>query len=400
MKVAIVTSHPVQYQAPLYRALAQRGIALTVMFGARWGAQAMREPGFGVKLRWDRPLLDGYDHRFLRNWGLGISALGGSRLNAFAPFNPGIVPQLLRGGFDVVLVHGWSSLTNWLAMLTALAARIPLVLRGETWQSERESRWRRALLNTLFRRVAAFAAVGSRNAGFYLDAGVPADRIFIAPYSVDSGFFASAAKTTLATRHERRRCAGIEPEELVVLFSGKLVARKNPLIIVDAIARCECKTRMVMLAVGDGELRGWLMQAADRLGVRLRIAGFKNQSELPAMYALADVIVLPSPVEPWGLVINEAMYFGLPAIVTDAVGAAADLVEDGITGFVVGSGDAEQLAARLDLLATNPELVRRMGQAARNTIASWGIHEAAAGIERACRYACSRRAADGEECAA
>jgi glycosyltransferase involved in cell wall biosynthesis len=285
-------------------------------------------------------------------------------------------------------------------MLTALAARIPLVLRGETWQSERKSRWRRALLNTLFRRVAAFAAVGSRNAGFYLDAGVPADRIFIAPYSVDSGFFASAAKTTLATRHERRRRAGIEPEELLVLFSGKLVARKNPLIIVDAIARCKRKTRMVMLAVGDGELRAALMQAADRLGVRLRIAGFKNQSELPAMYALADVIVLPSPVEPWGLVINEAMYFGLPAIVTDAVGASADLVQDGVTGFVIGSGDAEQLAARLDLLAASPELAGGMGQAARNKIASWGIPEAAAGIEAACRYACNRRAADGEECAA
>jgi len=400
MKVAIVTSHPVQYQAPLYRALARRGIAITVMFGARWGVQAMREPGFGVELRWDRPLLHGYDYRFLRNWGLGVAALGGPRLNALAPFNPGIVPQLLRGGFDVVLVHGWSSLTNWLAMLTALAARIPLVLRGETWQSEHKSRWRRSLLAALLNRVAAFAAVGSRNTGFYLRAGVPADKIFLAPYSVDSTFFASAAKTTLATRPERRRRAGIEPEELVVLFSGKLVERKNPLIVVDAIARCARKARMVMLAVGDGELRAALMQAADRMGVRLRIAGFKNQSALPAMYALADVIVLPSPVEPWGLVINEAMYFGLPAIVTDAVGASADLVQDSVTGFVVATGDAEQLAARLDLLAADPELARRMGQAARNRIAGWGIPEAAAGIEAACRYACSRRSAAGEECAA
>ena len=137
---------------------------------------------------------------------------------------------------------------------------------------------------------------------------------------------------------------------------------------------------------GDGSLRATLEAHAERRGVseRLRFLGFVNQKGLPQVYAAADVLVLPSEHEPFGLVVNEAFCCGLPAIVSDACGAAGDLVRDGETGFVISVGNVESLAGRLEVLAREPGLRRKLGENARARIAMWGLRHNVEAFAEAC----------------
>jgi glycosyltransferase involved in cell wall biosynthesis len=347
-RVAYLTSHPIQYQAPLFRALARhRDVDLTVLFCSDQGARAYRDPGFGTTLAWDLPLLEGYRHLFLTN-----SNRRGHPGRFFGLVNPAVVRHLWRDRFDAVIVHGWAYATHWLAFMTARLRGLPLMIRGES-NGLREPTGvkgvvKRMVLGRLFRRTAAFLAIGSLNRKFYLDYGVPAHRIFHAPYCVDNEFFQRAAAALGPMRATLRAEEGIPVDCAVFLFCGKLTPVKRPLDLLAAFEALEGRDRAALLYVGDGPLRGAIEERARAAGMaNVRVTGFRNQTELPRYYALADVLVLPSAFEPWGLVLNEALNFGLKVIASDQVGAAADLVRPQETGAVVRVGDVGALASSM-----------------------------------------------------
>ena len=380
-RLAVLTSHVVQYQAPLWRLLAATpGLSPHVMFCSPHGAQAYFDDGFGQRVQWDIPLLDGYSHETLPN----ISPRP-HQARFWGVINPGVVSRLRRGAFDAVLVHGWARATLWLAMLTAFASGLPVIMRGESNLLVAPSRVRGALkragLPALLRRVAACLAIGRHNAEFYRAHGVPERRIFMAPYAVDNRFFAGHA-ARLPERATLKRELGLPPVPLV-LFSGKLSDVKRPLDLLRAFAEVVHRRPAALAFVGDGPLDTAVRAHVEAHGVPgVHLLGFRNQSELPRHYAAADVFVLPSGFEPWGLVVNEAMCFGLPVIVSDKVGAGGDLVQEGINGFITPAGDIGALAQKLDALIADAELRRRMGEASRRIIAGWSHEAAAQGLVR------------------
>ena len=246
-------------------------------------------------------------------------------------------------------------------------------------------RWKRLakrnVLRAFFKRVQGFLAIGSANREFYLAHGVDDSRIFLTPYAVDNEFFFSRARE-LATRRENLRLKLGVADGPIVMFCGKLSRVKAPGDLLEAFARARrMGNKANLLFVGDGPLRGVLESRSQELGLEgVVFAGFRNQGELPDLYAAADVLALPSASEPWGLVVNEAMCFGLPVIVSDRVGAGVDLVREGENGFIFPAGDIARLAEILATVLKNGDLRRRLGQASREKVARWSYEEDLSGL--------------------
>jgi glycosyltransferase involved in cell wall biosynthesis len=230
--------------------------------------------------------------------------------------------------------------------------------------------------------VDAFCYIGARAKDHFVRFGVPESRLFFSPYSVDSRHFEAMRERW--DRETARRELGIPSDARVILFSGKLIPRKAPLLLLEAVRRLRVLDRTWVVIVGDGELRDpveSLGRAA--LGERLVLPGFVNQNHLGAYFGAADVFVLPSRFETWGLVVNEAMESGLPVVVGSRVGCHRDLVVEGSTGTVFQDGDPEALARALDAILTDPERAAAMGRAAKEHVRAYGTDATVRGIVRA-----------------
>lgn len=385
MKLLILSTHPIQYQVPWFRALAAAvDFDLTVAFGLIPSAE-QQSVGFGVPFEWDLPLLEGY-----RSITLEL-APGEPSLSRFR----GIRARNLRAAIErerpeVILVTGWNS---WLLLQGVGAARrlgIPSIVRGES----NDLRARRApvrwLQRTLLRRFDSFLSIGRANRRFLESRGVAAERIFDAPYFVDNARFARSAAELEAERAAIRSGWGIAEGATCALFAGKLIAKKRPLDLVLAIARArEAGADLHLLIAGEGELRAEMEREAARLAVPVSFAGFLNQTRIPRAYIASDLLVLPSDAgETWGLVVNEAMACGRPAAVSDLVGCREDLIEEGTTGWSYPCGDVAALAARLVEAARSAARLVEMGAVARAKVcAGYSVENAVAATLRACELA-------------
>jgi glycosyltransferase involved in cell wall biosynthesis len=209
--------------------------------------------------------------------------------------------------------------------------------------------------------------VGTRSEEYFRYYG--AKRVVRSPHFVDNRAFRSGAR-----RGTLRAEWGIDDKTLAVLFVGKLIDKKRP---ADVVAACHRVPGTRAIIVGDGPLKATMPSDATFLG-------FRNQSELPSIYAAADVLVLPSDrQETWGLVINEAMAAGLPVIASDAVGCVPDLITPGVTGDRFPAGDVDALAAALRALRDDPKRGPRMAAAASERVSAYTAERAAAGVMEA-----------------
>lgn len=390
VRVAHVVSHPIQYFAPLYRALAKRPeIELTVYFCSDATLREFHDPEFGRTIAWDSDLVSGYD------WRVVASARGRSLEAVRRRPQVDLLCALVAGRYDAIWVHGYAYPSAWLAAMAAIVSRARLMIREEqTLLHTRPLAKRlvkRLLLGLLFRRATGLY-IGRENRRYFEHYGIPGGRLFSTPYSVDNVSLQLLAAELNPQRQELRSRLGIDDGAPVVLFVGKLIDKKHPHLLLDAFARVSARTSCWLVLAGDGPLAGEIDSAVVQHGLETVIRlGFVNQSELPDVYAAADVFVLPSAHdETWGLVVNEALNFSLPVVVTDKVGCAADLVEDGRNGFVVPAGDVDTMALRLGELVANDELRQRFGEYGRRLVGRYGIEQCADGIVDAC---VSRRAA-------
>lgn len=345
-RIGFLVSHPIQYYAPIFRELAKR-CDLTVFFAHRQTPEQQARAGFGVAFDWDVDLLSGYDSRFLTNVARQPST------DRFAGCDtPDITDEIANGGFDAFIVPGWALRSYWQAVRACRRLGVPVLARGDSQLgSQRNSAIRIAkalAFSHLLRRFDGLLYVGQRNREYLLHYGVPAERLFFSPHCVDNDAFAAASSGI--HRLQGRR----------VLFVGKLIGRKHPADLLHAVARLRDKPVQIAFA-GSGELEPELRQIAAASSVDADFMGFVNQSELPAVYASADLLVLPSDgLETWGLVVNEAMACGIPAVVSDAVGCGPDLVEPGLTGATFPLGDVAALASAIEnVLSLDAGLTRR-----------------------------------------
>lgn len=388
--LAILSTHPIQYQMPLWRELADRGeVPYEVWFLSDQGYRHSFDRGFRRAFSWDIDMLAGYPHRFLptRPPKADLDRFWGARI--------GSLDSLFRQqGVRALLVNGWYPQAYWQAAFQAHRAGIPVLLRGETNDLRQESWWKeivkRPLLNLFFQRVSVFLTVGVANRRFYQKYGVPDSKLRSAPYCVDNERFSEAAKGLRSQRASLRESWGIPQDAVCFLFSGKLVAKKRLQDLLAALemlllGRFDLKYPVHLLFVGDGLLRESLeLKAAALRKITGRscvtFAGFLNQTEMPKAYVAADCLVLPSDArETWGLVTNEAMACGVPVILSDQVGCGADLIDRGVTGELFPMGDVTSLAKSMAAWC-DPKRCYSAAEAVRKKVAGYSVGSAVDGI--------------------
>ena len=391
VRVLLLVSHPVQWNASSYRLYAADSrLDFTVAYCMLRGATPAIDRDFGVEVAWDVPLLDGYRWVEARNWSPrpGPMKIGGL-------INPRLWSIVRRGHFDVVVVCGYRGISYWIAALAAHSAGSKVVLTSDARSlgSQHARRWKTALKRVLLPRIVrAFDAVlvpSTASANFFRQLGIPAQRVFMAPYVVDNDFFREGARGS--DREAVRRRWAIPSGALVALFCGKLVPWKRPQDLIAAAAEV---AGVHVVYAGDGSMRSDLQAMAEAAGLaeRVHFLGFTNQSQLPGVYRAADVLVLPSEHEPFGLVVNEAFASGIPAIVSAACGSAGDLVTDGVTGYVLPVADVGLLADRLRQIDQDRGLLQRLAHAATLRIEEWGPRQNATAFAQACQDLAGRDA--------
>jgi glycosyltransferase involved in cell wall biosynthesis len=384
-RVLILASHVIQYSSPLFRQMAQdKRLDLEIAYCTLQGAKPEVDPEFGIEVAWDTSVLDGYRwiHMPNRSPAPGLGRFLGL-------FNPGVWRVIRRGNFDVVILPGYFYLTAWIALAAAKWNGTPIFFITDShglqsWNTQ--SRWKLRLKSWVVRRIFRLGSavlVSSTGGLEYLKSlGIPSHQSFLLPSAVDNDWWTCHASGV--DRDKWRASWNIPPEGFVALFCAKLQPWKAPADLLRAFAQAALPNAYLVFA-GDGPERAKLDRLASELGVsdRVRFLGFLNQSELPAAYRSADVFVLPSLFEPFGLVVNEAMLCGLPVVVSDRAGARFDLVRNGENGYVYPAGDLEALTAILRDLLPDGEKRKRMGAASLRRMETWSPREYADAMVRA-----------------
>ena len=362
-RIGFLISHPIQYYTPIFRELA--GLCdLTVFFAHRQTAEQQAKAGFGVAFDWDIDLVSGYRSKFLENVSRQPSTDRFSGCDT-----PGIAREIAEGNFDAFVVPGWGFRSYMQAVTACRRAGVPVFVRGDSQLVGPRNillRIAKAIaFSRVLRRFDGFLYVGQRSREYLQHYGAPANRLFFSPHCIDNASFRAASDSA------RRAMGQVSHRNKRVLFVGKLLERKRPLDLLRAAALLRERQPVEVAFAGSGELESELREFARASGVPAIFHGFVNQSEIPAVYAAADVMVLPSDgLETWGLAVNEAMACGLPAVVSDAVGCGPDLVEQGVTGAVFPVGQISLLAAAMESAISLDLTVMRQHLAARMQVYS------------------------------
>jgi glycosyltransferase involved in cell wall biosynthesis len=387
VRIAVVNSHPVQYSAPLYAHVNRDPrLDITALYCSDYSLRGGRDPGFGHAVRWDVDLLAGYRSVFL-----GRRAATRSIDGFWSLVVPELWGEIRSGRYDAVWLHGYGYAAYVLAFIAAKSRGLPVYMRSETHLELRRPRWKQRLRDGVLRRayrfVDRFLAIGTANRAYYRALGIPDDRIHLVPYTVDNDRFISAARLDAAGRTAMRRELGLPTGRPVVMFASKFMPRKHPEAVLFAAALLRDRGFPVaLLMVGAGELESRLRELVVQLQLDdVVFPGFVNQSKLPAVYAAADVFVLPSADEPWGFIVNEVMCAGLPVVVSRDVGCVPDLVHDGVNGRLIEAGDPEALASALHDILSDPARRADMGRASLALISDWNYERCRAGLVEASR---------------
>jgi glycosyltransferase involved in cell wall biosynthesis len=364
-RVLAVASHPIQYHAPWFRGLAQEAsIDFSVLFAQMPDANEQGR-GFGIPFEWDVPILDGY------RWSAVPRLRGRGGLHGFFAARIDDPMALLRNlAPDVIVLTGWHVWPLVQLLVAARRLRIPVVMRGEA-NALRPRGWRARLAHRwLLARCAAFLPIGRASRDFYRGYGIDEARMFDAPYFVDNERFAKSAATFASQRDALRERWAIPRDLTCFVYAGKFEPKKRLLDLLEAVRTAVSRgARLHLLVVGTGELEEPVHAFAREHALPVSFAGFLNQGEIAAAYVATDALVLPSDFgETWGLVVNEAMACGRPAIVSDRVGCGPDLVSPGETGERFAFGDTAALASLLLTSAADPSRLRGMGKAARELV--------------------------------
>jgi glycosyltransferase involved in cell wall biosynthesis len=394
--LVIVETHPVQYHAPVYRAVENTyDIPVETIYGSDFSVAGYYDKEFRSSFAWDEDLLRNSTYTFLSK----VAEGGAGSVEQVSA--KGLGNALARTAAGAVMLTGYQPSFHLAAFFQAWRRGFPILFRAETTDhANTRDRWKASVrdraLRGLYSRCERVLPIGSRSYEHYRRLGVAADKMVFSPYCVDITPFRCDEDARAALRSEMRSSLQVTEGDIVIMFSGKLSRRKGVHVLVDAVKRLPDKTgkRIVLLFVGDGEEKQFLRDGCDRApAVRAFFAGFQNQRLLSPYYHAADLLALPSvTAETWGLVVNEGLHHGVPCIVSDAVGSASDLIDCGITGEIAEAGSAASLEAAI--LRALP-LVKKEDVRAkcRDKVGNFSVDAAAAGIATAYRSVANRHGA-------
>lgn len=366
-RLAIVSTHPIQYNAPFFKKLTERKkISCKVFYTWSQAIEQVEDQEFGFTIQWDLPLLEGYEFQIIPNISKNPSSkqFGGM-------VNPGLRKAIQEFKPDAILVYGWN-LKSHLDAIRYFSGKVPVFFRGDsTLRSGKTAGIKGFLRNLVLRWVyhyvdKAFYA-GERNKAYFLAHGLKPDQLIFMPHAVDNDRFFSALQERKKEIRDLKKKLSIDEETLVFLYAGKIVQRKNSKGLAEAFklyAAENPNARLIM--AGDGAKKEIVMQSTRDCQSIIHLP-FQNQNQMPVLLAIADVVILPSVSgETWGLIINEAMAVGKAVLVSDRVGCAPDLVRQGENGFVFSLDKEKDLLKTLR--AFKKETVKTMGKKSQEII--------------------------------
>lgn len=373
--LAVIDTHPVQYRTPVYRVLEQQfNIPVTAIYGSDFSIMGYHDKGFDTTFAWDTELLSGYSSVFLSRVGKGLG-------KTLTDINP-----------KAVMIVGYSPFFHQAAFYQAWRRGYPIIFRGETTDHTRRrkpfERWLRdRALNWIYQRCAKLLYIGQRSLQHFKRLGCPAEKLIFSPYCVDTTPFQCGNQAHFSLCSSMRRKLGITEKDKVLLFSGKLNWRKGPDLLLNAAGKMppNALREIVIIFLGNGQMRNYLENFAKKEPrLRVHFVGFKNQSELTSYYQMADLLVLSSRFETWGVVINEALHHGLPSVVSEAVGCMPDLIKPGITGEIFKTNSVSSLISSMERAF---KLIGKPGvkKACREIMENYTVEKAAEGIREAYR---------------
>ncbi len=376
-RLAIITTHPIQYNAPLFKMLSERQRVLVKVFYT-WGERsslAKFDPGFERMVEWDIPLLNGYSFEWVKN-----TAKDPGSHHFTGIINPDLIEKLQQFNPNALLVFGWSFQSH-LQVLRKFAGKVNILFRGDSTLLDSQSfikrLFKKVFLRWVYKHIDKTLYVGKESKKYFIEYGLKESQLVFAPHAIDNARF-NFTPTLVESGNILRRKLDIPLNAVVFLFAGKLEVNKDPEILVEAFLKLASKDSHLVIA-GSGSLEKKLKKMAGG-NLRIHFPGFQNQSEMPAIYNMADVYVLPSKSETWGLAVNEAMACGKAVLVSDKCGCSSDLVKDGVNGYVFKTGSVSALADRLQGM-TNKSLLSSFGTASHNIIQHYSFEQVCKAIE-------------------
>ncbi|MFD2999139.1 glycosyltransferase [Pontibacter toksunensis] len=376
-KLAIITTHPIQYNAPIFKMLTERKkVEVKVFYTWEQSKEEVYDPLFKRIIKWDLPLLEGYEYSFLRNkakepgshhfWGIN---------------NPDIKEQILDYEPSAILVFGWSYISH-LKVLKYFSGKIPIIFRGDSTLMNEEVGLKRLLrklfLTWVYRHITKALFVGKKNEEYYLRFGVKPEQLVFAPHAVENDRFQGNSNSS--SQINWREKLMIPESATVLLFAGKFEPRKNPFLLISAFKELK-STNMHLVMVGNGDFEKELKQQSADVS-NIHYLDFQNQQNMPSIYKMADVFVLPSKSETWGLAVNEAMACGSAVLVSDKCGCSVDLVDPGVNGYIFESDNKNDLLEKLAFYEkASKDSISKMGLASQDKIQEWSFESICSTVE-------------------
>ncbi|HEU5053431.1 MAG TPA: glycosyltransferase family 4 protein [Hanamia sp.] len=380
-KIAIITTHPIQYNAPFFKLLAESRMVKPKVFYT-WGETVLRDkydPEFGKTIDWNIPLLEGYEYEFVEN---AAARRGSDHFRGID--NPGIIDKIKEWQPDALLVYGWNFRSH-LKFMRYFKKRMPVWFRGDSTLLDQRGLlrnvFRRIVLRWVYKHVDLVFYTGLNNKKYYLEYGVSEEKLVYAPHAVDNYRFGIVNEKVVEEACKLRQTLQIPPNGIVYLFAGKLSPKKGVSTLIRAFKKSGIKDHFLVIA-GSGPLEAELKRECEG-DENIKFAGFQNQAQMPGVYAACDVFVLPSvgPGETWGLSVNEAMAAGKPVIVSNKCGSAIDLVEEGRNGFIFEAGNSFDLADKMKRISCNRENLEQFGRESKMKIRDFTFEKFVNAIE-------------------
>ncbi len=383
--IYFLITHPIQYYVPLYQQMSEdKDLNVKVFYCSDETIKGAIDKQFGVEVKWDIPLLSHYQYTFLKNYAINPSIHKGF----WGLINPGLIPELFKAQKGVVIISGWNNFSYLLGFLVAkisghkTAIRCEAPFSKELTKKKFKDKIRYLILKYILFKwfTDYFLFVGKQNYNFYKYFGVKDEQLIFTPYAVDNDRFRHEYE--MATEKLKYSDMNGYQKYFTVLFTGKLYHVKRPFDLLDSFNQLEIPYKKLII-VGDGVLRKQMEEyLVENKISNVEITGFINQKEIPKYYAKADVLVLCSESETWGLSINEAMNFDLPIVAYDSVGCAEDLIRNGVNGFVVEAKNVDLLAKAIETIYHRNLPGNPMGKASGEIIKDYSNTKIVEGIRK------------------
>jgi glycosyltransferase involved in cell wall biosynthesis len=389
LKLLFIISHPIQYNAPLFAYIANNSqYTIKVFYTLGRSSDVVANNGFGIPENWNLNLLAGYDYEFIEN-----TSSYPSSLSYWGIKNPSLIEKIISYNPAGIVIYAWKPQSHF-SVLNYFHGKIPILFRGDSstlddpYGFSLRSFFRYTFLKWVYRKVDYAISPGTASDQYFLKSGLRQNQIIRAEHAIDNQRFMNMTKIEEEQLFELSSSLSIKPKEVIFLFAGKFIDKKNPLFLIDAFTQLkQLNDNVRLLLVGNGVLQNMIKEKISKLPLHIassiKLLPFQDQNQIKLLYRVSNVFVLPSkgPQETWGLSVNEALACGIPVIVSNRCGSSNDLVKNDVNGLVFKSEDTQDLIQKM-MLMCNDEYRRGLAEKAKDSLKNYTYHSFIAALDQ------------------